>query len=56
VISRHRQSLSNCLDAVKQKLRDLGKPDNCALAANAMADLTRSREELILEMPSSTSS
>jgi putative transposase len=37
------------LHAVKQGLRGLVKPDNYALTANVMADLTRTREELILE-------
>jgi hypothetical protein len=49
VISRFSSSLSNLWHAVKQRLRDLVKPDNYALATNAMADFTRTREELILE-------
>jgi putative transposase len=49
VIARFRLSISNFLNATKQRLRHLVKPDNYALAANVLADLTRPREELILE-------
>jgi putative transposase len=49
VISRLSPLFSNLLHAVKQRLRNLVKPDNYALVANVMTDLTRSREELILE-------
>jgi putative transposase len=49
VITRFRLSISNFLNATKQRLRHLVKPDNYALATNALADLTRPREELILE-------
>jgi putative transposase len=49
VISRLRSSISNFLNATKQRLRSLIKPDNYALTANVIADFTRSREELMLE-------
>ena len=49
MISHLSQFLSRLLPAAKQRLRDLVKPDNYALAANVMADLTRSKTELILE-------
>ena len=49
MISRFSSSLSNLWHAVKQRLHDLVKPDNYALAANAMADFTRTCEEIILE-------
>jgi putative transposase len=49
VISHLSQFLSRLLPATRQRLRDLVKPDNYALAANVMADLTRSKTELILE-------
>jgi putative transposase len=41
--------LSHFLNIVKQRLCNLIKPDNYALAANVMAGLTRSKSELILE-------
>jgi hypothetical protein len=49
VISRLRSSISNFLNATKQRLRSLVKPDNYALAPNVMVDLTCTQEELILE-------
>jgi len=49
VICHLRQFLTRLLYLAKQRLRDLVKPDNYALAANVMADLTRSKTELILE-------
>jgi len=49
VIRRLSAPISNLLYAVKQRLCNLVKPDNYALAANVMADLTRTREELIPE-------
>jgi putative transposase len=49
VISRLSPPFSNLLHAVKQSLRSLVKPANYSLAANVMADLTRSKTELILE-------
>jgi len=41
--------LSRFLQTANQSIRNGVKPDNHALPANAVADLTRSREELILE-------
>jgi transposase InsO family protein len=41
--------LSHLLHTAQQALRGLVKPDNYALAANLLADLTRSKTELILE-------
>ena len=49
MISRLSQFLFRLLDRVKHRLRDLVRPDNYALVANVMADLTRSKTELILE-------
>jgi putative transposase len=49
VIFRFILSLPHFLYAAKRRLRDLVKPNNYALSANAMVDLTRSRKELILE-------
>jgi hypothetical protein len=49
VISRFILSLPHLLHAAKRRLRDLIKPDNYALCANGVADLTRSKKELILE-------
>ena len=49
MISHLSQFLSRLLPTAKQRLRDLVKPDNYALATNVMADLTRSKTELILE-------
>jgi putative transposase len=49
VISRLRSSISNFLNATKQRLRNRVKPDNYALTTNVLTDLTRSRKELILE-------
>jgi hypothetical protein len=42
-------SLPNFLHTAKRRLRDLVKPDNYALFANAMADLTHSKTDLIVE-------
>jgi putative transposase len=41
--------LTRCLTITKQKLRHLVKPTNYSLPANVLADLTRSKSELILE-------
>jgi putative transposase len=49
VIFRRFLSLPHLLHAAKRRLRDLVKPDNYALSANTMVDLTRSKTELILE-------
>jgi putative transposase len=49
VISRLILSLPNLLHTAKRRLRDLVKPDNYGLSANAIADLTRSKTDLILE-------
>jgi hypothetical protein len=49
VNSRLILSFPHLLHATKRRLRDLVKPDNYALSANTMVDLTRSKKELILE-------
>jgi putative transposase len=49
VIFRLFLSLPHLLHTTKRRLRGLVKPDNYALSANTMVDLTRSKKELILE-------
>jgi hypothetical protein len=43
------QPVRSLLQAVKQRLRQWTKPDNCAPALDLTLDLTRSKSELMIE-------
>ena len=44
-----RKTIDSLYQEAKQRFRQWTKPDNQALALNAAMDLTRSRQELLLE-------